>query len=144
MRTQREVISSVNHLIEVCNERILGYRKASEKVNDPALSSLFEQYARQTEGFARELAPFSDEYEASNVGTRPIGDGWRLWMDLKSALTNGDRISMIEACLTGENSAIRNYEEALEEDLPSGVKAIVLRQWREIKQARQDIKMRKF
>jgi uncharacterized protein (TIGR02284 family) len=140
MKTEKEVISTVNHLLEICNERIQGYKKAAEKVKDPMLNKVFYRYISQTEGFASELAKHSNEKNPSNISTRPIGDAWRLWMDMKAAITNGGTEAMLGACETGENAAIRNYEKAMEEDLPLGVKNIVIKQLAEIKLALNEIK----
>lgn len=144
MKNQKEVESAVNHLLEICNERREGYRKAAENVKDSSLKMLFEKYAQQSQKFAEELTPFSDKNDPSEAGTRIISDTWRVWMDMKSALTNGGREALVEASITGEQAAIRNYEDALEDnDLPVNVRSIVERQLSAIKSAYQDIKMKK-
>jgi uncharacterized protein (TIGR02284 family) len=137
MKTEKEVVSTVNHLLEICNERIQGYKKAAEKVKDPMLNKVFYRYISQTEGFVSELAKFSQEKNA--MSTRPIGDAWRLWMDMKAALTNGSTEAMLGACETGEKAAIRNYEKSLEEELPLGVKNILVKQLAEVKLALSEI-----
>jgi uncharacterized protein (TIGR02284 family) len=143
MKEQKEVVSTVNDLIEVCNERILGYRKAAEEVKDIELEALFERYALQTQSFVKELIPFSDQINAEEVGTRFVGDAWRIWMDMKSALTNGGRESMLGAAITGEEAAIRSYENNLEENLPTEVRNIIFRQLGEIKSTYETLKSMK-
>lgn len=144
MKNQKEVESAVNHLLEICNERKAGYRKAAENVKDSSLKTLFEKYAQQSEKFAQELLPFSDKSEPSEAGTRVIADTWRVWMDMKSALTKGSREALVEASITGEQAAIRDYEDALEDkDIPINVRSIVEKQLSAIKSAYQDIKMKK-
>lgn len=143
MKSHSEVISEVNHLFEVLNERIAGYRKAAENVNDVELKSLFEMYAGQSENFERELLPFSDEISAKDIGTRTIGDAWRVWMDLKAAVTKGGKEAMLGACITGEDAAIRNYQDAIEEDLPLDLKDILRKQLAEIKAVKEILEARK-
>lgn len=140
MKNQKEVQSDVNHLLEICNERIEGYRNAAKNVKDAQLKSVFEKYAQQTVKFQQELLPFSDKTSAEEVGTRIIGDTWRVWMDMKAALTNGSRESLVNASITGEEAAIRNYEDTLDEDLPMDLRSIVERQLSEIKSAYNHIK----
>jgi uncharacterized protein (TIGR02284 family) len=135
MAYTQEITSTVNHLLEVLNERILGYQKAAENVKDPDVKAVFEQYGIQAQQFADELLPFSDKFNASEVGTRIQGDVWRVWMDLKGAITGGNRNSMIEASITGEKAAITNYDEALAQTLNPELKGILSRQLSEIKTA---------
>jgi uncharacterized protein (TIGR02284 family) len=137
---KKEVVSDVNHLLEICNERIEGYKNASKNVKDAELISVFEKYVQQTKNFQSELIPFSDKTSGKEAGTRVIADTWRVWMDMKAALTNGSRESIVNACITGEEAAIRNYEDTLEDDLPFDLRNIVERQLSEIKSALEHIK----
>lgn len=140
MKTQHEVISNINHIIEVLNERVLGYKKGADNVEDPTLKSIFNKYALQAENFIRDLEKFSDK-TAEELGTRPQGDAWRIWMDIKSALTSGGRDAMLGACITGEEAAIRNYEDVIEdEDLPVDIGNKLKRQLEEINMAYNHIK----
>jgi uncharacterized protein (TIGR02284 family) len=140
MKNHKEVVSDVNHLIEVCNERIKGYENAAKNVKDAELKSVFEKYAQQTRKFQEELIPFSEFSSPEEAGTRFISDTWRLWMDMKAALTDGSRESLVNASITGEENAISNYEDALEDDLPMDVRSIIERQLSEIKSAYNHIK----
>jgi uncharacterized protein (TIGR02284 family) len=136
----KEVVSDVNHLLEVCNERIKGYQNAAKNVKDAELKSVFEKYAQQTKKFEQELLPFSDYSSPDEAGTRVISDTWRVWMDMKAALTDGSRESMVNASITGEENAISNYEDTLDDDLPSDLRVIIERQLSEIKSAYNHIK----
>lgn len=133
MKTQNEILSGVDHLIEICNERKEGYKKAAETVKDLSMKTLFEKYAQQSFMFSQELLHFSDKNTASEIGTRFIADTWRVWMDIKAALTNGGEKAILEASITGEEAAIRNYKEVLEDtELPGDIRTIVQRQLSEI------------
>lgn len=140
MKNQKEVQSDVNHLLEVCNERIEGYQNAAKNVKDAELKSVFEKYAQQTKKFEEELLPFSDKSSAEEAGTRVIADTWRVWMDMKSALTDGSREALVKASITGEEAAIRNYEDELDEDIPMDLRSVLERQLSEIKSAYEHIK----
>lgn len=143
MKRLSVVTTDVNHLVEICNERILGYEKAAENVKDAELKSLFMKYVDQTKKFEEELMPFSDFSDAEEAGTRPQSDTFRLWMDIKSAITAGSSTAMVNACITGEEAAIRNYEATLEDDLTPEVRTIVSRQLAEIKAACESLKLKK-
>ncbi|WMJ73569.1 PA2169 family four-helix-bundle protein [Cytophagaceae bacterium ABcell3] len=143
MKEQKEIISKINDLIEVCNERVQGYRTAAKDVNDQELTSLFEQYARQTEDFVKELMPYSDEINPEEIGTRTIGDAWKIWIDLKASITKGGREAILGACITGEQAAIRAYEDNLEENLPMELRNIIVKQLGELRSALGNIKAKK-
>lgn len=141
MKTQNEIISGVDHLIEICNERKEGYKKAAENVKDFNLKTLFEKYAQQSFMFSQELLHFTDKNTAKDVGTRFVADSWRVWMDIKAALTSKSESAILEACVTGEDAAIRNYQDVIEDkELPQNIKSIVQKQLNEIRSARIAIK----
>jgi uncharacterized protein (TIGR02284 family) len=91
----------------------------------------------------KELMPFSDETNPEEIGTRFIGDTFKMWMDLKAAVTNGGKEAMLGACVTGEMAAIRSYENNLEENLPMELRNVIVRQLGEIKSAYENIKSKK-
>ncbi len=129
MKTQNEIISGVDDLIEVCNERKEGYEKAAENVKDLNMKILFEKYAQQSFMFSQELLHFTDKNTAKEIGTRFIADSWRVWMDIKSALTNRSEKAILEACIAVEEVAIRNYKEVLEDNnLTNDIRNIVEKQ----------------
>lgn len=137
---EKQTISVVNHMIEVLNERILGYRKAADNVKDSQAKSVFTEYSMQAENFADELVPFTEKYTKDDLGTRAHGDAFRFWMDIKSAVTAGGKNAMIEACKTGEDAAIRNYEEALDnKELDAEIRGILSKHLSEIKTAKARI-----
>lgn len=136
MAYTQETTSTVNHLLEVLNERIRGYQKAAENTKEEAERTIFEQYSGQAKKFADELLPFSDKFNAEEVGTRIQGDIWHFWMDIKGTLTGKDEDAMIKASITGEKAAISNYEDALKkENLNPELKGILAKQLSEIKNA---------
>lgn len=114
MKTQDES-KAADKLIEVLNEREAGYNKVAENVEDPSMASVFRDYARQSRQMAQQLIPYSNEYSPEEEGTRAVADSWRVWIDLKSALTGGSSKAMLGASETGEDSAIRNFEDVIED-----------------------------
>ena len=55
MAQQKEVISTINGLIETLKDGEKGFKEAAEAVKDPQLKSLFQQYSQQRSRFANEL-----------------------------------------------------------------------------------------
>ncbi|MFN3402852.1 MAG: PA2169 family four-helix-bundle protein [Cytophagaceae bacterium] len=143
MKTINEVKTNINHLLEVLNERITGYRKASENVTDPEFKTMFDSYSLQAADFQKELMPYSS-ISPEEAGTRVQGDAWRFWMDMKAALTTSETKAMVNASITGEEAAIKNYEEILDDDIPVELRNILNKQLVEIKSAYNKLKSYKF
>jgi uncharacterized protein (TIGR02284 family) len=63
--------------------------------------------------------------------------GWlhRGWINIKSAVMRGGDSSIIVECQNGEEAAVERYQEALKADLPLDVQYVVKRQYMDIKDA---------
>src|SRR5947209_4203713 len=128
MAQQKEIISTLNGLIETLKDGQEGFRQAAEAVSDPELKSLFNGYSMQRSRFAGEL-----QNEAVSLGeSKPedtssaSGALHRSWINLKSAMTSKDDHAILAECERGEDSAVKEYREAMEnEDLSAPVREIV-------------------
>jgi uncharacterized protein (TIGR02284 family) len=56
-------------------------------------------------------------------GTRITGKFFRVWMDVKAALTNKDRKAILISCEYGEDVAVDTYEKALSD--PGSISSIL-------------------
>ncbi len=143
MAQQKETISTINDLIETLKDGQEGFRRAAEAVEDPQLKSLFNEFSLQRSRFAGEL-----QSKAVGLGeSKPeesssaAGAMHRAWIDLKSAITKHDDHAILAECERGEDSAIKEYQEAMEEeDLAAPVREIISRQYAEVKSAHDRIK----
>jgi uncharacterized protein (TIGR02284 family) len=112
-------------------------------VEDPELKSLFHEYSLQRSRFAGEL-----QSEALRLGeTKPedsssaAGAMHRTWINLKSAIAKRDNHAILAECERGEDSAVKEYLEAMEdEDLTAPVREIISRQYSEVKSAHDRVK----
>jgi uncharacterized protein (TIGR02284 family) len=139
-----EVISVLNDLIETCKDGEQGFRTAAEglgKEGDGELRTLFNAHAQQRARFAAELSN-----EVLHKGGDPAKSGHvsasfhRGWMNLKAAVSANSEASIIEECESSEQSAMRNYEDALKKSLPSDMFRIIEAQYAEIKRAHSRIR----
>ena len=141
MEINKEIKSTVHHLIERCKDGAKGYKTASEDVEDQDLKDLFRKYAVQRDSMITELQDqlhrmgHTDDESSSIEGTLH-----RAWMDLKSALSSKDRVRVLEECERGEDYAVKAYEEALDKNLPAELKKIVEQQYRDVKHAHDHIR----
>ena len=136
-----DVISTLNNLIETCKDGENGFRTAAEGVKNSELKTLFNTYAQQRAQFAAEL-----QAEVRRLGGDPETSGsvaaaiHRGWINIKSVVTGEDEHAVLAECERGEDSAVHNYEEALQSNLPGDVRDIVERQYRQIKEAHDRIR----
>ncbi|HTN31176.1 MAG TPA: PA2169 family four-helix-bundle protein [Pseudomonas sp.] len=130
MLDNKQTVSVLNDLIETCKDGEEGFRICAEDIRRPELKTLFTTRARQCAEAATELQQLvrqlgGDPETDTSVG----GDLHRRWVDLKSAITGKDDESILNECERGEDVAKRNYQKALEKDLPASVKTVVQRQY---------------
>lgn len=141
MASNDAVISTLNNLIETCRDGQNGFQTAAEGVKDSELKQLFYTYSQQRAGYVGEL-----QDEVRRLGGDPENSGsvaaalHRGWIDIKSAVTGGDDKSIISECERGEDSAVSNYRDALDADLPAAIRSVVERQAAEVKKAHDRIR----
>jgi uncharacterized protein (TIGR02284 family) len=143
MATDKDnAVSTLNNLIETCKDGQNGFQTAADGVRNGELKTLFHTYAQQRAQFAAEL-----QAEVRRLGGDPEETGsiaaglHRGWINIKSAVTGEDEKAVISECERGEDSAVRNYEDALgEEDLPQDIRSIVERQYTAVKEAHDRIR----
>jgi len=142
MAQQKEIISTLNSLIETLKDGEEGFKQAAEAVKDSNLKSLFYEFSQQRARFATEL-----QSQAMNLGesepeesSSATGAMHRAWIDFKSAVTSGDDHAILAECERGEDSAVKEYEDALKADLPAPLDDIVSREYAEVKSAHDRIK----
>lgn len=141
MASNEEVISTLNNLIETCRDGQEGFRAAAEGVERSELKHLFHTYSQQRARFVGEL-----QGEVRRLGGDPENSGsvaaslHRGWIDIKSAVTGKDDNAVLAECERGEDSAVSNYRDALDADLPANVRSLVERQFGEVKEAHDRIR----
>ena len=142
MAQQKEAISTINSLIKTLKDGEKGFREASEAVRDPQLKSLFQQYSQQRHRFAGEL-----QAQAQSLGewkpeksSSAAGAMHRAWINLKSAVTSGNDKAILSECERGEDSAVHEYQEAMQDGLTGTAREIVSRQFTEIRSAHDRVR----
>jgi uncharacterized protein (TIGR02284 family) len=133
--------ATLNELIHTSKDGENGFRAAAESVEDSNLRHLLESYAQQRNEFSAEL-----QQEIRRLAQDPVDSGHaaaalhRGWMEIKAGLAGRDEAAVIAECERGEDEAVRSYQKALESDLPSDLRVIVERQYREVKDAHDHIR----
>ena len=142
MAQHKEIVSTINGLIETLKDGQEGFKQAAEGVKDSGLKSLFQEFSQQRAEFAAEL-----QSQARQLGepepeesSSAAGAMHRAWINLKSVVTSGDDHAILAECERGEDSAVKEFEEAMENGLSSPIGEIISRQFGEVKIAHDRIK----
>ncbi|SRR5690554_4761206 len=136
-----KVFSRLNDLIETLKDGEKGFKTAADGVEENDLKSLFRQFSHQRTEYIDELKKLVRQMggDADQSGSI-TGALHRGWMDIKSAVANKDAEAILNECERGEDAAVKEFSEALNEDLPADVKSIVSRQYDGIKSVHDNVK----
>jgi uncharacterized protein (TIGR02284 family) len=143
MGTQTTTSAVINDLIIINNDRYEGYKTAAEETKDADLKSMFNEFSMQSKGFSEELRKFSSsDDQPKRDETKNTGKLYRVWMDIKSAVTAKDRKAILSSCEFGEDVAKKHYQEAIEhpEGVPSEALEIIRRQSSAIQKGHDRVK----
>ncbi|MCH7344740.1 PA2169 family four-helix-bundle protein [Pelomonas sp. CA6] len=125
----KDVVDTLNTLIETCKDGEYGFLSCSEHVGSPSLRQVFSARATECREAARELQQLvrqhggTAEDEGSTTGAMHRG-----WVAVRGALTGYSDLAMLEECERGEDAALARYRKALQEQLPADVLLVVQRQ----------------
>ncbi len=144
MENSEQVIEILNDLIQINNDRIVGYEKAIEELEQKdydlkiIFATMIDQSREARIALGHEVQVLGGQMDRSTTNSGKI---YRTWMDLKAVFTDRDRHAVVANCETGEDAAQRAYAEALaEESLPSFLREMVSKQKQSFKASHDEIK----
>lgn len=143
---ENEINENLRDVIERNFDAHKGYMKAAEHVRSPELANAFRVQALQRKKFALDLETEanvfgSDIREKIKNGTFQ-GSLHRTWMDLKTALSLNHDEAMLEECIRGENDALKQYNELVNDKSFVGVPhSMILEQRETIKSCLNDLEL---
>lgn len=137
-------ISALNDLIEINNDRVAGFEKATADVKDENvdLKAIFQKYSAQSLKFSQELtALVAGSGEEAETGNSVSGTLHRAWIDVKSLFGSNDREGILNEAERGEDAIKAAYKLTLENaELSGDALQLVSSQAEEIKSAHDAIK----
>lgn len=136
--------STLGDLIIINNDRYEGYQKAKDETTDVDLKSLFAMLSIQSKAnntSLRGMVPAGEETPDRDE-TRLSGKFYRVWMDVKNALSSNNRKNILESCEHGEDVAKKAYENALADrnDLKPEAVTTIQKQYDELLEAHNKVK----
>jgi uncharacterized protein (TIGR02284 family) len=137
-------IETLNDLLQINNDRIVGYERAIEelKPEDSDLKTLFVRMIGESHKLKLALATEVQALGAdADTGTTNSGKIYRAWMDVKAVFTGHDRKAVLDNCEAGEDAAQGAYKEALaQEDLSANIRSMVTEQKAQLRLSHDEIK----
>jgi uncharacterized protein (TIGR02284 family) len=123
------IIDTLNDLIETSKDGEYGFSACADQAKSTELRTLFENRARECREAAEQL-----QSHVRELGGAPDADGTVLgkvhrgWVSVRATLSTHDDLAILKECERGEDAALESYREALTEELPAPIKALVERQ----------------
>ncbi|MEX2410175.1 MAG: PA2169 family four-helix-bundle protein [Candidatus Paceibacterota bacterium] len=113
---KEKTIDVLNRLVVINNDRIEGYETATENTEENELKTLFSKFAQTSKKCRHDLVSEIEKLGGeTEEGTKVSGKFFRVWMDVKSALSSNDRKAILDSCEEGEEWAVDTYNDVLEE-----------------------------
>lgn len=140
-----KVTGVLNDLIRINHDRVVGYEKAIDelKAEDADLSTLFQRYITESRQYAQELTTEVQRLGGDPAdGTTNSGKIYRVWMDLKAAISGKDRQTILNNCEFGEDAAQKAYDMALnaETEFEPSLRELIVRQKASLKAGHDEVK----
>ena len=131
MSTYTETISSkLNDLLERTYDAQKGFKKAAENTEHTYLKRYFERKSLERQNFANALNNEISSYgESPEKNGSAAGTAHRAWMDVKALFSSDNDEAMLEEAITGEKTALEDYNEVINEtSLPLSTHSILVKQ----------------
>lgn len=111
----QKIVDILNGLVQINNDRIVGYHQASQETKDTDLEQLFTSMLNESINFAENLEAYIKELggQSTSKGTTK-GKIHQAWLNFTAALLGNDRDALLTSCEFGDKAAIEAYEAALQ------------------------------
>lgn len=150
--TSETTARAFSDLLHLAQTSAKGYQEAAEEVKSSELKSQLNQYAQQRSQFASQLQQTAsklgiqadDTNTIESVAADAAAAVHRGWINVKSAFTGNDDSAILSTCETGEETALKAYDQALQaQGLDSSAKSVLEQQRSEIQSAKSWISQHK-
>lgn len=135
-------ITCLNKLVETSKDGEFGFRDAAQHAVSPDLQQIFRRHADECRVGATELQALVVQLGGSaEEGGTVAGAAHRSWMTVKGTLAGYTDLAILEECERGEDKAMSEYREALDETtLPAAARVVVERQYEGVKRNHAEVR----
>ncbi len=136
------LIQKLNHLINTAEDGSEGYKNAAKDIEEEAIKNSFLLFSKDRSVYASQLRKivFQINGAPEDKTGGALGTLHRTWMDLQSFVSGKETDAVINACITGEEAAIKEYKIVLDDaKIPENYKVIISEQLHGIEQTLANI-----
>lgn len=137
----KNIINSLNDLVEYLHDSHNGYKESAAEISDINLKKLFNHFSEKRQPMITVLEQEITKLGGSAVDSGSvIGAAHRVFIDLKSLITGGDREAIINEVNRGETTLRDKYRKILKESqLPNHLQTLLRQQLSEIENSLAEI-----
>ena len=134
MLNPEQTRDKLQYILGTLHDGETGYREAAENATDPQLKSMLSDLGAKRSELAGQI-----ETVILNMGEKPREHGsagaalHRAWLNVRDAVTGRDDYAVVAEAERGEDVAVQNYQDVLQDDLPLEVKALLEQQYSVVK-----------
>ena len=136
-----KAVESLNYLIGTLHDGEKGYRDAADEVDNTQFKTVFNRVAQERASFRADL-----EQEVRRHGGEPQEGGsagaalHRTWINVRDAISGKTDEDVLDEVERGDETAIENYNDVLQRDLPGDLAPTVRQQHDKIQETLQEIR----
>lgn len=124
-----DVIETLNDVLESCRDGEYGFKECAEHVKAQDIKTLLSRHADECRTAGLELVTHIRQLGGEpDEGGSVSGAMHRGWVSVRGSLSGYTDLAMLDECERGEDAALARYRNALKENLPSDIRAVVQRQ----------------
>ena len=140
MPGQDEHVKILNDLISTCRDSEEGFGKAAKGAHSDELRDRLMKFVQQRHDFAAELQEWVRRLGAQPA-ERAHGGGvlHRGWVDLEQRIRPKDDETLINECARGDETTLKHYTHALEQDFPEEIREVLESHLSAIRETIQDL-----
>jgi len=135
-----EVVSILKDLITKCEKGRDSFRNAAENIQNSEFRRLFNIFSQQRAQFVSELRAELHRLNTGEIAPPSPAEPFESTTTVKMNGTENES-SIISECKREEEAAVIGYEDAMKADLPLDVQYVLKRQFMDIKDAYDRIRI---
>lgn len=135
----------IESLLETVEDGKIGFAEAADKLDgdgNPTLAAEMRELSQERLRMANELRALAttEGVTLGNGEGTVAGAVHRGWMSVRDAVTGDDPHAVLAAAEQGEDHAVAQYERALQSDVPTVIRAVIERQYGEVRAAHDRVR----
>ncbi len=137
-----DIRALLSHLVATAEDGARGFETAADIVDDPSVAATFRKLGAERKEIAQDLRTHADAKYGELIFDEGTVKGaiHRGWMRLKDIAAGADPHAVIAAAEEGEDYAVEQWVEALEQPLPQDLETKIRYQYTRIKEAHDQVR----